>query len=405
MLKNLDRYIGNSVTFFAVAAYFELFKFIMIPYSIRVMSQVVVCGLMLLLIILRLIYQPEKLVKMNFAIPIFILIISALPSYFVAQSSHNQSFLISAYANRIIWFYLLYFFVHVYQISVKFIIRMILFIGLLAVVLYYVQFTLYPKILLDINILEGRGTIRLFVAGMLCTQAAYFYYLNRFFKKNSIIDLVLALVSLSIFVLQGTRQLLFAIALLTLVNLFFSRRVKGRVLKIGVLALASVAVFFIFREIFIELTRISTSQVSDLSSGIRIKAARFFLTTFQPSEWSYIFGNGGSGQGSIYSQKMTLYSFKYGFYTTDIGVIGDYVKYGIIFVAAGLYMLTKSLLIKVNSEFRYLKYYIVMQGFTLLTGFGILGGVDVVLLLILYVFDVDRANRLKESANQELVFS
>ncbi len=402
MLKNLDRYIGNTVTFFAVAAYFELFKFIMIPSSIRTLSQVAACGIMILLIVLRLIYQPEKMIKMNFAGPVLILILAAIPSYFIAQSFHNQSLLISAFANRIIWFYLLYFFVHVYQISVKYVIRMIIFVGLLAVLLYYFQYALFPTMVLDIGYLEGRGTLRLFVAGMLCTQVAYFYFLNRFFEKSRLIDLILALVSLSIFVLQGTRQLLFAIALLTLVNLFFSKRVKGRMFKIGVLALASVAVFMIFREIFLELTRISTSQVSNLSGGIRLKAARFFLTSFQPSEWAYIFGNSTAGSGSIYNQRMGLYTYKYGFYLSDIGVLGDYIKYGILFVIAGLYMLAKSILFSVSPGYRYLKYYIIMQSFTLATGYGILGGVDVVLLLILYVFDVDRANQIKEISENKL---
>lgn len=397
MLKNLDRHIGNAVTLFAVVAYFELFKFMAIPYSFRVMSQVAACGLMILLIVVRLIYLPEDRIKMHFSRPILLMLIGALPSYFVAQAYHGQSFLISAFANRIIWFYLIYFFVHVYKVDAKFIVRMILAIGLFAVILYYIQYTLYPKVILDINILEGRGTIRLFVYGMLCTQMAYFYYLNRFFEKNGLLDVLLAMATLSIFVLQGTRQSLFALALLTLVNLFFSQRVRGRFFKIGILALASFAVFLVFREIFVELARVSTSQVSHLNGGVRLKAARFFLTSFQPGDWSYIFGNSNVGSGSIYNQRMELYAYKYGFYVTDIGVIGDYVKYGIVFVAAGMYMLVKSILFNVSLAYRYLKYYIVMQCFTLVTGYGILGGVDVILLLILYLFDLDRASQEKEN--------
>ncbi len=401
MFKNLDRFIGNAVTLFAVVAYFELFKFTMIPFSLRTLSQLAVCGLMIVLIILKLIYQPEKLVRMNFGRVIFIMIIGVIPSYLIADTYHNQSFVISIFASRIIWFYVLYFFVHVYKVSIKFIIQIILYIGLFAVVLYYIQYARYPNIFLDINMLEGRGTIRLFVYGMLCTQVAYFYFLNRFFERNTMIDLILALVSLSIFVLQGTRQLLFAAALLTLINLFFSRRVKGRVVKIGVVTLASLAVFMIFREIFLELTKVSSSQMGDLTGGVRIKASRFFLTSFQPSGWSYLFGNGVAGSGSMYSSRMSLYAFKYGFYLSDIGVIGDYIKYGIVFVLAGLYMLAKSILFKVSPEYRYLKYYIVMQCFTLVTGYGILGGVDVVLLLILYVFDVDRANYTSSNSLEE----
>ena len=86
-------------------------------------------------------------------------------------------------------------------------------------------------------------------------------------------------------------------------------------------------------------------------------------------------------------------------------MLGDYIKYGVVFIIAGMYMLAKSLLFKVSPEYRYMKYYILMQGFTLATGYGILGGVDVVILLILYMFDLDRANRLKGNANNELAMS
>ncbi len=393
IFRQFDRLIGNGVTLFVVLAYFEFFKFMAIPSAARNLIQVAACGIMFVLIVLRRIYQPEKLIPMNFAGPVIILILGAIPSYFVAQSYHNQSFMISAYANRVIWFYLLYFFVHVYKVEVKFVIRMLLLIGLFAVLLYYIQYTLYPKIIMDIFIMKARGTIRLFVAGLLCTQMAYFYFLHRFLKKNSLGDLIMALVTLSVFVLQGTRQLLAALVFLTLVSLFFSVQVRGRVIKIALLSLASVAVFFMFREIFIELTRVSSSQMSGLSGGIRLRAARFFLTRFQPDTWSYIFGNGNSGPGSIFNQKMELYAHRYRFFISDIGVIGDYVKYGIIFVVAGLYMIAKSLFFKVSPEYRYLKYYIGMQCFTLLTGYGILGGVDILILLILYIFDVDRAKR------------
>jgi len=402
MLKNFDRFIGNSVTLFVIIAYFQLFKFIVIPHSIRVIAEITAMGLMLILILLRLIYQPKSLIRMNFAGPILVLILSAIPSYFIAQSFHDQSFLVSTFANRIIWFFLLYFFVHVFQVSVKAIIRMIIAIGIFVVVLYYIQLTIYPKVLLDIVMLKSRGTLRLLVAGMLCTQVAYFYFLNRFFENSRLKDLLLSLLILSIFVLQGSRHAIIAIFLLTIVMLFFSRRVKGRFLKVGIVVLASFSLFLIFRDIFIELTKVSMSQVGGFEGGIRLKAAKFFLTNFQPDEWSYIFGNSRSGSGSIYSQRSELYAHKYGFHLSDIGILGDYIRYGILFVIASVYLLVKSIGFKVSPEYRYLKYYIIMQCFTLATGKGILGEVDVAIILILYIFDVDRSQQILRSKDVEL---
>ncbi len=42
----------------------------------------------------------------------------------------------------------------------------------------------------------------------------------------------------------------------------------------------------------------------------------------------------------------------------------------------------------------FLKYYIYFQSFTLIAGSGIFGGADIALIIILYIFDWDRANTL-----------
>ncbi len=247
---------------------------------------------------------------------------------------------------------------------------------------------------MDINIIEGRGTIRLFVAGMICTQAAYFYFLNHFFTKNRPIYLILSLLTLSIFILQGTRQLIFALIFLTLVNLLFARKIKSRFAITLVLSLAIFAIFLTFREIFLELVQVSTSQAHYLGEGIRLKAARFFLTAFPPNAWAYIFGNGDSSIGSAYGMQMMIYAANYGYYLADLGILGDYIKYGLVFTLAGLVMVIRAIRMKVSPEHQYLKFYIFTQCFTMIAGLGIFGGVDIILLLILYVFDVDRAETL-----------
>jgi hypothetical protein len=401
MNRILDKYISNIVVFLVVLSYFHFFSFTMMPYSIRILLQIAILGIMVVFLLLRIIYKPEKGIRMNFAIPLLLMIIGALPCYFIAYAYHGQSFAISFFANKIIWFYLLYFFVHLYKIQATYIIRLIIFIGLFAVLLYYLQLYYYPTKILDINMLVGRGTIRLFVGGMLCTQAAYFYFLNQFFAKNKPVYLIFSLLTLSVFVLQGTRQLIFGLIFLTLVNLLLAKRIRSRFLITLVLSLASFSVFLIFRDIFNEITKVSALQAQNLEGGIRIKAARFFLTKFMPGFWAYIFGNGSSDLGSIYNQKIAFYAIKKGFYLADIGVLGDYIKYGVLFTLAGLYMLIKAIRFKISNELQFLKYYIFIQCFTLIAGYGILGGSDIVLILTLYVFDVNRANLLQEKLSSD----
>lgn len=401
MNKRLDQYIGNFVVLLAVVSYFQLFRLMAIPYSIRILSQIVVIALMILLIIIRIIYHPEIKTKMNFAVPVLLLFFGAIPSCFIAKSYQNQDFIISAFASRIIGFYLIYFFAHLYKVSVRFILYLIVITGLIAVGLYYIQLTVYPKEILDISMIKGRGTIRLFVGGMICTQAAYFYFLNQFFAKNKLHYLFFSLLCMSIFILQGTRQLIFGMAFLTLINLLFAKRIQSRFLIALILSMAVLSVFLVFREIFGEIYKVSAKQAQYLGTGIRIKAAHFFLTSFMPTKWAYLFGNGDSGLGSAYDQRIILYALKYGYYLSDIGILGDYIKYGVVFILAGFYMLIKVLLFKVSPGIQYLKYYILTQCFTLVAGYGIFGGADIVILLILYVFDVNRAEILKEKYSLE----
>jgi hypothetical protein len=205
--------------------------------------------------------------------------------------------------------------------------------------------------------------------------------------------MLLGLASLSIFILQGTRQLIFALIFLTMVYILFTKKVRSKILISLLFSIALAAVFFAFQDIFFELTRISSSQAQNISGGIRLRAIKYFLTDFMPSAWAYLFGNGDPGMNSLYSQKMSFLVFKYGFYLSDIGIIGDYVRYGLIFTLAGLAMIVKSVRFKISSDYSYLKYYILSQCFTFFTGYGIFGGVDIFIMLILYVFDMDRSKK------------
>lgn len=394
---SLSNFISKLILALTVFSYFDLFQFVFIPYKIRVVSSILMAAVLIIFILLRIIYMPDRHVKMNFSSFILLLIFGTVPAYFTAFYYHDQSFPISFYANRMVLFYLLYFFVHFYKVPVKFVLQLIVFTGLFVAVLFIVQYIMYPVKLMDIKAFVERGTIRMFVPGMICTIVSYFYFLNQFFEKHKISLMLLSLLCLSIFILQGTRSYIFTLFLLTMLYLLFTKRIKAKFLIMLVVSMAVVMVFFLFREIFTELTKVSNSQAGNISQNVRVKAAKFFLTDFMPGSWAYIFGNGSAAPGSSYFQKWIYYIIKYGYYITDIGVIGDYVKYGVLFTISGLIMLGKSLTFKVSPAYNFLKYYIVSQCFTLLTGYGILSGVDINIVLILYVFDVDRFESLNET--------
>jgi hypothetical protein len=336
---------------------------------------------------------------MNFKVPILLVTLGTIPSFFIAYSYHHQSYLITTYANRALFFYLLYFFLHLYKVPISLIIKTIIYVGLFAVLHYYIQLALDPKLIMRLtSVMESRGTIRLFVPGMLCTIAAYFYFLNKYFETNNIKVLIFSLITFSVFVLQGTRQLIFSIAFLTVVNLILSNKVKSKFLMLMMISVASFFIFLIFRDIFMAIFEVSGRQSTNFEHDIRVRAAKFFLTDFMPNNLAYWFGNSNSEAGSPYNLKQFYYNVKYGFYLNDIGIIGDYVRYGVIFTIGSIYLLIKAIFFKIGHEYRFLKYYIVAQCFTLLGGKGVIGGADIVLICTLYIFDLEHA-KLKNNNN------
>lgn len=405
MNKIFDRYFGSFIVILVVIGYFQLFRLSAFPYSVRALSSVAAVALLTVLIIIRVIYFKDTYIKMHFKGYIILLLLSSIPSYFIAYSYHKQDFIFSVYANRALLFYLLYFFLHLYKVPVKDIFRIIIVTGIFAVLLYYVQLALYPKFIMEVVSMESRGTLRLFVAGMICTIFAYFYFLNRYFESLSYKDLFFSLLCLSVFILQGTRQIIFATAFLTLVNLIISRRVQSKFLMLVLISMASFAMFLAFREIFVEIVNVSSRQSQHFESDIRIRAATFFLTDFMPSKIAYIFGNGNSDAGTPYDLKMGYYAIKYKFFQSDIGIIGDYVKYGIVFTLTGLLLLFRALTFKIPSRYLFMKFYIATQCFTLLTGKGLIGGTDIIIVMILYLFDTARDENTQtapSTANKEL---
>jgi hypothetical protein len=391
IIKSEGQFISNLVLVLVIFSYFDLFQFIIIPYQIRLASSMVMSLVLVLMILLKIIYQPGHVYKMNFVSPILLLILGSFPSYFIAKYYHSQDFLITFYANRILWFYLLYFYVHLYKISVSFIIKLIVITGLIAVGLFYIQYIIYPAKILQIKIFKERNTLRMFIPGMICTITAYFYFLDRFLKQNRLTDFFLSLLCISTFILQGTRVYIYPMVFLTLIFIIFVKRIRGKFLLVFLVFVAVISLYFVFKQIFIELTKVSSSQVSNISGNVRIRAANFYLTDYMPGWLAYVFGNGTPGPGSLFGQRSIYYNLKFGYYITDIGIIGDYVKFGILFILGGLIMFVKSLTFKISHEYNFLKYHIMCQCFTLLTGYGLLGGVDVVIVLILYVFDVNRS--------------
>jgi hypothetical protein len=349
-------------------------------------------GLIVVLFIFYGIYDNSFRFKHNY-IPQFILILLSLPfSMYVASKFHNQDLSVSAYAQRSIYYYLLYFTLHQIKINPKDFEKMFIYFAIVFVLFYLLQYALYPgKIIFNCRISEERGTIRIFISGLPYLIICYFLSLQYILEKFQLKYIIFFLIALIIMILLGSRGLLFALAISTIINLLFSKRIKSKVLIYLLGSIGVILLYFAFQNIFQGLISATTERELNLSDNIRIKAARYYLSKFYPNSLAYIFGNGASSARSDYSNKLGMISSKYGYFLSDIGILGNYVKYGVLFVLGVFGILFKTFKIKIQPKYNYIKYFYVLNALCIILGGGFADSDFIVLVCItLYMLDVSK---------------
>ncbi len=389
------------VLLFIIFGYFQLFSLDAIPRDLRVISGFVAISLIFLMLIVKVVYDStERKIPKNFSLPIALFLLALFLSIPVTKAYHNQSFILSIWISRGLFFYFLYYMLHAYDYNRRTLEKFFIFIGLFTILAFYIQTFIYPTRIFDVRMSIDRGTLRLFLPSMSFSIIVYFYYLNQFFKSNKALPIIIALLALSIFILQATRQLIASLVLLTIINLFRSKEVKSRFLISFLILIGMGAVFLIFYDLFIELFTVSKVQTSGQRESVRIKAIEYFTGKFQPSFLTYIFGNGEGHEASQYGLKMVYLQLTKGLYLSDIGIIGDYVRYGVIFVIAAIIMLARLLTIKVPKHYEYLRYFVYLQLFSLFTSKGVFGVPSITLIIIAYLFDLGNYELKKENATK-----
>jgi len=363
-------------------------------------------GVMAVVILLQLVYSKGENFKTNFGWEILLIFVGVVLSMLTAFSGHNQGFSTTLIAQRFMYFYFFYYALHFIRISDLDLEKVVVYLGITYVVFYLLQFIAHPSVIFDVRTAEERGTVRIFLQGLSYLVLAYFYILNKLFERFTPGRLALLFVFFSIFILMGTRQVILTMFMLTVFNVLFSKKVKSKVLIMFLVILSAIPVVFIFQDIFLSILSVSQEQSEGFEDDIRIRAATFFLTELFPNKISYITGNGAPSLNSPYGQMIQMYMDVYRFYQSDVGLVGDYSKFGAFFVFAVLSILIRVLTSKLSSEFSYLKYYYFSIVLTMFTGGGTFGeGSSIVLICItLYLVDIDKHNRklLEDEDEEEL---
>lgn len=376
------------------SAYF--FNLIFLPTNLIFLAQFVITAMMLAIIVVKEVYGGIVTIEPNFKHPIFLILTGVFLSMIIAQAYHHQSYLLTLWAQRYMYFYFFYFFLHILRPEIKDLERIIITLGFLYAISIFVQFAVHPTIIFDVRQDVDRGTIRIFIPGSSFMRLALFYFLHRFYQKNQIRDIFPVILFLSILILQGTRYGLSATVLVIFFSLVFSKTISSRYLIFFIVLLSVIPLYFIFQDIFVGLIELSERQSQNFESDIRIRAATFFLTDFFPNKLSYIFGNGQDHMRSIYGLRVHAYKIYRGFHQADIGLIGDFSKFGLFFVIGVVWLVLKAFFTPVKSEYTYIKYYILNAALVLPVATVFANPFSIALwCVMLYILDLN-SNQLKQ---------
>lgn len=319
---------------------------------------------------------------------IILIFLSLITSMIMAKYSRDQNLSSTLIAQQAIYYYMFYFLLHQLKIKPGDLERIFIFFGLLHVGLFLLQFFLYPKILFNVFILVNRGTVRVYMKGSDYLGIAFFICIQAFLRTNKIKYLLLTFLFYATVVLLGGRQTMAIMAFTLVLFVIFSKRVKSRIWVGLLIGLSIFFVLVMFQGIIQALIIQSQHDKSMGANYIRILTIKYFLTDFYKTSIAYFTGNGMYGTNTNYANQIMSLSRR-GFYLGDIGLIGNYVIYGLLFIIGVFGICIKSLRIKLSDNQAYIRFLFIAIVLSLIIGGGfVVADFICFIAAVMYLIDV-----------------
>jgi hypothetical protein len=381
--------VRQIVVFFIFLASATFFNLTFLPKQISLLLSFAAVILMLLTVVITLIYDRGKRFHQNFGIEVGLIFLSLFLAIYGAKWGHDQDFFLTIWVLNYMYFYLFYYFLHSVRMRPEELEKLILYLGIMYIAFYLIQFALYPRMIFGSRAQEMRGTIRIFLPGSAFAGLVFYYYLQETFTTNKKISIAFCLIYLVIPVIQGTRSSIITVLLGALLYILISKRVKSKVLVFMMMAMAAGIGFIIFKDIIMNLIMVSQEQASQDEDDVRVRAAKFFLYDFYPSALNYFIGNGESHMMSAYGMRIWYYKSNFGFYQNDLGILGEYIKFGVLWIVCVILIFRKLFTIKIAPRYGYIRYWALITILDELMGGAFSKPTSIVVITaVLYIIDV-----------------
>ena len=330
--------------------------------------------------------------RMHFKCSILLFVSGFFLSSLTAYFDWGQSFMVTLFAQRFIlafpFFYLL---LHGFNVKPH---EMKIFCEIIAwfsIAVLLAQFVVPATTLFDFASLEkeecfSREVLQFrFSSFILCLMPMYLC-LYSYFKTRSGKSFFWIILLLACYFVGQNRSTLFP-----LICFFFILLILGLKSKKGIVAFVSVLIMAIFVSFFCGditngLIEETFRQIAN-SDYTRFQSFDFFVFEFSKSPLGYIFGNGLASDKVEFGQFVNyLKTSHHHYYQSDIGLAGDYSKYGLPFVLSLLLIVTKML--KINKWRTMTVFWIFHLGVFTIFSFE-LGQTCVLVAFLCYITDLN----------------
>lgn len=259
---------------------------------------------------------------------------------------HHQSLGLSLLVLRTNFYWLLYFVLHIFDIPRKKIINLMIFIGAVWIFLTIIQQFTYPHYYFysrddsDQSVYRA-GVYRFMVVGHQYGDFVLFYFFYNFLITRNIKHLAFAFFGMLGLYFYGTRQFALSAVVCMGVSAFL---VSGmhRIYMITFLCIAAAVIFQYRDQLFGQYVELTADQLK-YGDDIRMVSANFFLTEYWPGKFARLIGNGAAYATSRYGKEIVNINLYLHFYRSDVGIIGAYNQFGLLYVLNILWVNLKGL--------------------------------------------------------------
>lgn len=341
----MNNLVKFTTLFFFFTSVFEL-VFVNIPHSVKTL----VLGVFVLMELNR---------KREFSAPIigFVLCIflSCISSY-VFRGQHN---IYTTFTQSFTYLSLAFYFVCLrLKISISDLEKSLVFIGLVSVGGYILQYEIYPTALFHDALKDYDKEIRVRMCGSIIYSFLFFFGVNKYVTKKTFKYILYSALSFICIAIMGFRSLTISLLAIGLMEYLYLTGLSAKRLKQLiplVVVIVVVSQLDIVTNKFLEmLSRQESGQSFDNDDYIRFVELDYYWNNYFTNNIERFFGSGLPVMGTdLYNLQRT--NFMFNLYWNDWGLLGLSWIYGIPAVCLLYFLYLKVIFSKIPKDYIYLK--------------------------------------------------